>query len=109
MGETGVARPTGKFRDVIRSQARSIRQPRSRENDPTKRKMYELRSKAENSGDLQAEAFNALIPSPTNHLDPSAAFAFLTRVPGTNTLDPFGTLCVPEDIGNPLFLLHHCK
>jgi hypothetical protein len=109
VGETGVARPAGKLRDVIRSQARSIRQLRRRENDPTKRKLYELRSKTESSPNFQAEASNALVSSPTFHLEPGAAFAFLPRDPWANTLDPFGTLCIPEDVGNTHFLLRHCE
>lgn len=109
VGETGVARPTGIFRDVIRSQARSSRPNRRKGSEPRIRRLHDLRSKADSGSDWEAEASNMLILESTQDLSPRNSFASLDCSPRSNTLNPFDSMCIGTDNGNTRFLLHHCK
>jgi hypothetical protein len=83
--------------------------PQRKEQAPGKRKLHELRSKAESSGDSEIETSNDLICGPAQQPVARSALAVLPRSPGMNSLDPFGTLGIHTDVANTFFLLHHCK
>ncbi|KAE9372407.1 hypothetical protein N431DRAFT_536206 [Stipitochalara longipes BDJ] len=109
VGETGVARPVGKFRTVIRSQARSRRQYRRKASEPVRRTLHQLRPRTDTFSYSQAELSNALALSSRHQAEAVHAPTSLNRNLRNDTLDPFGTLCIRGDLGNALSLLHHYR
>ncbi len=109
MGETGVARPVGMFRTMIRSQARSRRQYRRKASQPVRRTLHDLLPRTDSSSESPAKASNAIVLNSTHQAEAAFASASLNPDPGSATLDPFGILCIRDDVGNALSLIHYCK
>jgi hypothetical protein len=107
--ETGVARPVGQLRTVIRSRARSKRHHHIKEKKPAERMLYDLRPKAEVVSDSQKEASSAMIRSPLQEANQMSRTPVLSCNSGDDVLHPFEATQIREDVGNTSFLLHHCK
>lgn len=106
MGETGVARPDGSFRYLIRSQARRRRHRRD-EKANAKRKLLEIFPKAKDTIDAQIEFPNRMSPSLSHQLKSGLAYTTLCRNPDKNRMDPFDTLPVRMEVGHIPELIRH--
>jgi hypothetical protein len=102
--ETGVNRPHGAFRHVIRSQAKR-RTVRRNDQAVYKGKLPVLRSSAGDMSNTQTGTRSTT----TRSLPLSgAAKISVSRSLDANKVDPFGTLPV-EEVGTTAVLIRHCE
>lgn len=105
VAETGVARPKGSLRELIRSQARRKR-PNRGQKAASKRSSSILR--ASNKWDQQNEASISTDPYSSGPLTWRDATPRPDRGLASNAFDPFYTLPIDEN-GNSHFLLSQCQ
>jgi hypothetical protein len=105
--ESGVARPNGDNRQVIRSHAKRRRTSRT-EQGSSKGKLSEIRPKSEDSSDVQAGTSSTMTRSLSNYLRSRDSNSSVSRTLDPDNIDPFGTLPV-EDVGNTSVLMRHCE
>jgi Fungal specific transcription factor domain len=104
VAETGVSRPQGIFREIIRSRAKRKRP--GPEHKSSSRRIVRALHNSHRS--YPQRVVSELMPSSTRTLRKQISTPSLTLEPGARSFDPFFTLPVDEE-GNSYFLLSQCE